>query len=358
MALQRFEALDGMRGVAALIVVVFHCDMVLGARQIFPLGWLSVDLFFVLSGFVIALSYEGRLRERFGFSNFMLARAHWLLPVHFCAMAMLTLVLCGMAAHQAFGPAISVRAVLVESALNSLFIPDSMSPVAGAFASLHNLFPLNPAQWSLWDEWVVNIVYALLLFGMRTRILAIAGILSAVMVLLVVVRAPQGWSVGEHNGEMVIGILRALAGFSVGIVIFRLHKAGSLRRLPAVRPELLYLFWMLACATSPMRYRAIYEAGVATVVAPVIIALLVRSERKMPRACNSIGALSYPLYASHFAGLIFASAMFDMFGLLPGVWRTVPMVFVAIGMAEIVRRLSDSFAMPGLARFTTAKQAT
>jgi len=271
-----------MRGVAALMIVLVHCNLVLGTQQMLPYGWLSVDLFFVLSGFVIALSYERRLCDGFGFANFMLARARRLLPVHFCAMALLTVVLCAIAAGHGFGPAVTVPAILTEALLNSLFIPDPISPVASAFAGLHSPFPLNPAQWSLWDEWIVNIGYALLLFAMRTRISALAGCLSAAIVLLAVFNVPQGWSVGAHHGDIQMGIFRALAGFTFGVVIFRLYQRGKLQRLPSIRPELLYLVWISACAIPPFAPKVLYECGVATILAPAIVALLVRSERKMP----------------------------------------------------------------------------
>src|SRR3569833_1075389 len=69
----RYESLDGMRGLCAVAVALLHFD--LGAGFLAKHGFLSVDMFFVLSGFVIALKYEDRLRSPNGFRAFLGARA-------------------------------------------------------------------------------------------------------------------------------------------------------------------------------------------------------------------------------------------------------------------------------------------
>jgi len=62
---KRYESLDGMLGLCALIVVLYHCGYGLNTPPLVGSGWLSVDVFFVLSGFVIALAYEDKLRTGF-----------------------------------------------------------------------------------------------------------------------------------------------------------------------------------------------------------------------------------------------------------------------------------------------------
>jgi peptidoglycan/LPS O-acetylase OafA/YrhL len=71
MGAKRYESLDGMRGLCALIVTAYHCAYALNTAHFPDSGWLSVDMFFVLSGFVIALAYEDRLKAGFSFSDFL-----------------------------------------------------------------------------------------------------------------------------------------------------------------------------------------------------------------------------------------------------------------------------------------------
>ena len=62
----RFEVLDGLRGVAAIIVVIFHLFEVFSESpidQIINHGYLAVDFFYVLSGFVIGYAYDDRWKK-------------------------------------------------------------------------------------------------------------------------------------------------------------------------------------------------------------------------------------------------------------------------------------------------------
>ena len=78
----RFGALDGLRGVAAVIVVLHH----LGNERLGPFnptfGYIAVDLFFALSGFVIALNYDHRFAGGMTVKEFMLKRVLRLYPLY------------------------------------------------------------------------------------------------------------------------------------------------------------------------------------------------------------------------------------------------------------------------------------
>src|SRR5579872_3605681 len=88
----RFESLDGFRGVCAAIVAVFHCDTFLLSGHLLNHGFLSVDAFFVISGFVIALTYEDRLCREMSLWDFLVKRGKRLIPTHLIGTALVVLV--------------------------------------------------------------------------------------------------------------------------------------------------------------------------------------------------------------------------------------------------------------------------
>jgi peptidoglycan/LPS O-acetylase OafA/YrhL len=162
-----------MRGICALIVVLLHCDVVLSTKALFRHGWLSVDVFFVMSGFVIALAYEDRLQGVGGFGAFIRARATRLLPVQIIGtlVGALSCLVLYWSGHRIV-PGLSADALLVALVYGLFLVPISLSPVAGIFSSWQWGFPINPPLWSLHGEWVVNIIYGRFFFAAKTWVLA------------------------------------------------------------------------------------------------------------------------------------------------------------------------------------------
>lgn len=349
----RFEALDGLRGIAAVAVVIFHANVGLESlAQPLPGGYLSVDLFFVLSGFVIALSYENRLGHGMGMAVFLRARAVRLLPVHIFAMGIIIPVtLAAFFGGHLHLPRISAAAILIAGALNLAFIPDPISPVAAVFAPMDQPFPINRVLWSLWDEWVVNLIYARGMFVMRTRIIAVAAALSLALTAWIAFELPVGWQIGTRHADFLLGGIRALGGFSAGIMVYRLYRKDLLRRLPSIRPEFLYAAWFAICTIPAPGFRLLFDAVAAGIVAPLIVALLVRGERAILKAFRRLGALSYPLYASHNAVLILSFMIIDDIGYRPPMLFGAPLILAgALCLAWFVAWLSDSLLSEPIAK--------
>ena len=217
-----------MRGVAALTVLIYHCDGYIDGPPLFRGGFLSVDLFFVLSGFVIALSYERRLRDGLPLFGFLRARGRRLLPVHFWTTGILTLVAFTAYAAGDTRAGIDVMAIFAMALMNAFFIP---APEGGANPAA---FPINLSLWSLWDEWVINIVYAAAMFGMRMRTIAAAGVIAAVFAILFAWQF-GGWNYGDRLVALGPSLFRALGGFGTGVLIYRAYERGWLEKLPRVR---------------------------------------------------------------------------------------------------------------------------
>src|SRR5438105_11499913 len=155
-----FHGLDAMRGIAAIAVMLFHASSVFGPWMA-PSGYLAVDLFFVMSGFVIAHSYEHRLPE-LGVRNFMTIRLIRFLPFFYLGglVGLIRLVLLSIAGRADAGP--------IASIAYFLFLPAPPSSVNGQALS-----PLNSPGWSLLFEIYVNLAYAVLLPKLSTRTVAI-----------------------------------------------------------------------------------------------------------------------------------------------------------------------------------------
>ncbi|MCS0495627.1 acyltransferase [Ancylobacter sp. MQZ15Z-1] len=274
-----------MRGFAALLVVVYHLQQYFPGRVI-P-GYLAVDLFFALSGFVIALNYSHRLAAGLSVPRFVEARLVRLFPL-FLAGWMLG------SAKQIVGHLIGDERAMAWPRLavalvsNLLMLPTPASPV---------LFPLNGPAWSLFFEMVVNILFALALCRARGReIVAVAAI--AAVYLVATIGAPEYFNVGWSWETALGGLARALYSFSVGILIFRFLDIGSRRVSPLSALVVVLMIAPMALAL-PQGVRPEGELAFVLVLFPLLVIAGARYEM-MPAlqgTADLLGDLSYPIYA-------------------------------------------------------------
>ena len=148
----RFHLLDAIRGIAALLVVAYHAPPDFGRLVPFRSGFLAVDLFFALSGFVIAFSYERRLLEGMPYRNFVVTRLIRLYPVYLISTVFAVVI--GVAvAHMLSAPTLPLQLLLAL-----LLLPDLLHGGRGI------MYPLDFPAWSLLCELLSNIGYGALLF--------------------------------------------------------------------------------------------------------------------------------------------------------------------------------------------------
>jgi peptidoglycan/LPS O-acetylase OafA/YrhL len=338
MGKKRFTALDGLRGVCALIVAIYHCDLALHTGHLLYRAWLSVDVFFILSGFVIALSYEDRLRAGLGLCAFAKARARRLTPVHL--IGALAASIAAIATFAYFGAAAAGLWTLVSVAtLAMLLMPVTLTPLRDVFAAQGEIFPTNPALWSLLGEWIANVLYVAWFrtFGRRGLFIAVFA-----MALPLLTRAAfQGaWGGGGRYDDYLWGFDRAVLEFLIGVIIYRYQRANTFAHLPSVRPELLYAMWFFFTAVPDSIGGAILSAGLSLVVAPALIVLLVRTEECGPKYLIWLGAISYPLYASHFAVINVAAIVLLRHAESANILWIIPMISTAVLIAWVIERLT------------------
>jgi peptidoglycan/LPS O-acetylase OafA/YrhL len=281
MAAQRYATLDGIRGVAALAIVLLHLQR--PGFQMPISTYAAVDLFFLMSGFVIARAYEDRILQT-GAWGFVRARMIRLYPM---VLAGLMIALAYFVAVFAVeGKWLAPPGDIARSlGAALLFLPSSLSP-SGAWEQ-QALFPLNTPAWSLMFEVAVNLVYALILPWLSRRVLVFIVLASGLLLIAAQVQL-NGLDLGWGWPSLWWGVPRVAFSFFLGVLIYR----AKISR-PSLPPVLIVaaaglLFW-----APPL---------LAVLVGfPLILIVATRpDEDQGSRVMAAMGALSYPLYAIHY----------------------------------------------------------
>jgi peptidoglycan/LPS O-acetylase OafA/YrhL len=286
---QRYHALDAMRGIAALAVVVFHIGNDLNLR-VFPHAYLAVDFFFMLSGFVLTRAYEGRLRTSLCASRFVEMRLIRLYPLFALGVLLGTARIVSKVVDAAPHPMNAAGAVLAFT-MNALMLPAPTSPTL--------LFPFNVPAWSLFLEIMINIGFAIFLYRTASRLLAVFCLAAGVLLALAI--SHQGNNdLGVLWSTAGFGLLRVCFGFSLGILLARLPGSG--RKLSATALLPVAAFALVLAFPWPPGFGVICDLLAVFAVLPAILWLGARIElpRRLQPAGAVLGDISYPLYAIHF----------------------------------------------------------
>jgi peptidoglycan/LPS O-acetylase OafA/YrhL len=275
-----------MRGVAAAAIVVLHGRALFGWSP--DAGVLAVDLFFVLSGFVIAHAYEERLKA--GMTAIQFARIR---IIRFWPLYLLGFIggLAIEGTKVAIGYHTSIGAFEVGfAAITGLFFLPGWPDIRVT------LFPLNPPSWSLFFELLVNIAFAAVHRYLTNRILMIACTVGAGgLILAAVTIGGTGGGFAWH--DCWLGFARVGFSFPLGVLLYR------------TRPlQALHVSWLIPCAilaallcASPGKYNALYNLFFVMVASPLLVACgaSIQPPESMRRICNYLGVLSYAIYIIH-----------------------------------------------------------
>jgi len=288
-----FAVLDGLRGVAALCVVIFHfSEMVIWnySKLWIGHGFLAVDFFFCLSGFVLGYAYDDRLATM-GLGRFLRARLIRLQPMVVFGAAL------GLIAFYAnpFGipPGYSAGKIALIFAASVLLIPYGAMPERS-----RNLFSFNAPAWSLFWEYVANLLFGLVLYRIKRGTLVALTVLSAVILCWAGHRAgnlPGGWSADNFWD----GGARVAYSFCAGLLVYRLAWRPRARLGFAA----LSLLLLLALVMPYTQGGWVREAVVIVVGFPLLVALGAGASvtPRIERLCRFSGDISYPLYMTHYS---------------------------------------------------------
>ena len=293
-----FETLNGLRGVAAFTILLWHFDW--PAQTGYWNAGLAVDLFFLLSGFVIAYAYEARLRSGWSVWRFLVVRIIRFWPLYLLGSAIGLAALTFGAVRG--GTLWELRTLLFYTLWSVTLLPQPFHLDAAAF-------PLNTPAWSLSLELLVNIGYAAVGFRLGNRALAIIVAVSLVGMMAVVMLPPE-WGLRAPHWRadgFWSAVPRVTFSFTLGVLLHRLWIAG---KLPAIRvsPLVLVALFVATLAAAAGGEQRVSELVVVAIVWPVIVALGVGIEpwRLGRRSLALLADLSYPLYATHWGFYLFA----------------------------------------------------
>jgi len=291
---QHFDILDGLRGVAALAVVVFHfMEWVFPdpAQNFIGHGFLAVDFFFCLSGFVIAYAYDSRI-AKLGAIEFFKSR---LIRLHPLVVLGTVLGILGLLFDPfASGNYDAGRIILLFAA--SLF----MIPLPIMEERFFNNFALNAPAWSLFWEYIANLFYALVLYKAGRRTLMLLTVIAAAGICYVSYNAGNllgGWS----KDNFADGGARVAYSFLAGMLIYRSNWIIKNRIGFGGLAVLLLLLFMMP--STPWNW--LTEAVLVLVCFPLLVSLGAGSALSASwiNICRFSGRISYPLYMTHYAGI-------------------------------------------------------
>lgn len=307
LAKAHYEVLDGLRGVAALLVVAFHIfepnDNGVRFRQIINHGYLAVDFFFLLSGFVVAYAYDDRWprMRRWEFYKRRLIRLQPMVVLGTLFGA--TLFYFGRGAAFPLIATTPVWKLLLVMLLGCTLLP---LPYQFDIRGWYEMHPLDGPAWSLFFEYLANLLYALGLRRLSRRWLGLLTCVAAAFLVHMLVTgegdAIGGWSLSA--AQLHIGFARLLFPFLAGMLLMR-----SGWRIRVQHSFVLCSVLLVVCMALPrfggpdhLWINGLYESVCILVLFPLVVAMGA-GHRGAPGAnqlCRALGDLSYPLYITHY----------------------------------------------------------
>lgn len=264
----RFDTLDGLRGIAAILVLFYH----LGGNSpvVAPAGYLAVDLFFGLSGFVLSHAYLDRLRNGLALREFAVLRLIRVYPMALIGAAI------GVILSQKFVPSL-------------LLIPD--------FGGAGALYPANVPLWSLALELLVNIAFAVAALRIGPRGLALI-LLSSGLALAFGIAAHGAGALGPFWNTIGYGLVRTIFSFTLGVVFQCFHNRLEIRRHRTRKAWLLAVALFLLLTQIPGG-QPMWDMVCIFGLLPVLLWLGTIWETPTAGPFRILGEISFPLYCIH-----------------------------------------------------------
>lgn len=303
-----FAILDGLRGVAAIMVVSFHIFEAHAASRFTQLinhGYLAVDFFFLLSGFVVGYAYDDRW-GKMSIGGFFKRRLVRLQPM--VIMGSIIGAACFYFQDGVLWPGIHLVPVwkmLLVMLVGFTLLPLPLSMDIRGWTEMH---PLDGPAWSLYFEYIANILYALFVRKFSKTGLAILVVLSGAALVHLAVTGPNGDVIGGWALEPVqmrIGFTRMMYPFFAGLLLCRLGKLTRIKN--AFFWCSLLIIIVLAVPrignSQQLWMNGLYDSLSIIFMFPLIVYLGAGGAVKgkaAARLCKFLGDISYPIYITHY----------------------------------------------------------
>jgi peptidoglycan/LPS O-acetylase OafA/YrhL len=343
----RFHTLDGMRGVAALMVMLGHSFT--HNRTLVPLPlcfwntFVAVDFFFILSGFVICHAYMDKLKEGMAAAEYVARRIGRLYPLMVIGLLLGAPLFYLNITTAAAGdyPSRDFAVTL----LNNL----SMLPYLTAKQSALGTFPSDAPLWSVSFEMLASLCFPFLarFDERRLRVFCVSWLVVLVVSAFLHTLTSYNHEVfhmnsGYNADTFLQGFARVFFGFSCGMLLYRLRRDATTK---SVSPWLLYI-GLIGILLYPLNMKGAFPVFAATVAAPLLVWLgsfSVCRDRFTTRVSECLGWLSYPLYCLHMPVLDATHFLYKKSDVLSssGVPEQVPAVALSVVVAVLVGLLID-----------------
>ena len=310
-----YELLDGLRGVAALLVVFYHIfeglSFAAGGTVITVInhGYLAVDFFFILSGFVISYAYDNRWGKSLTTRNFFKRRLIRLHPMIVMGAVVGLIAFLIQGGVKWDGTHVPVTMAILALICTFFFIP----AIPGSCYEIRGngeMFPLNGPFWSLFFEYIGNILYALFIRRLSDRQLSILvvclGIGLAWFALFDVVGYGMigvGWTLDSLN--FFGGLTRMLFSFTLGMLLSRKFHSFNISEAFWICTVILIILFCIPYieGKSPICMNGLFEIACIALIFPVLIRIGAAgktTDKLSTSICKFLGDISYPLYAIHY----------------------------------------------------------
>jgi peptidoglycan/LPS O-acetylase OafA/YrhL len=315
-----YNLLDGLRGVAAILVLWYHVNEGFGfagavngasdgSVKNFNHGYLAVDFFFILSGFVIGYAYDERWNKGFGLKEFFKRRLIRLHPMVVMGAVLGVITFCLQGSVQWNGTQISTSLTMLALLCTLFFIP-AVPGVNYEIRGNGEMFPLNGPFWSLFFEYIGNILYALFIRRLSTKMLGVLVVLLGIALTWFATcnistygNIGVGWTMDSVN--FLGGSLRMLFPFTMGMFLSRIFRPVRVRGAFWICSAILVVLFSVPFigAMKPLCMNGVYESFCILIIFPLLVwlgASGATTDRFSTNTCKFLGDISFPVYVVHY----------------------------------------------------------
>ena len=313
-----YELLDGLRGIAAILVLFYHIFEGFsfaevtngdgdGIIRVLNHGHIAVDFFFILSGFVISYAYDDRWKKMSTWQFFKrrLIRLHPMLVMG----AIIGTMAFAIVGFEKWDGTTAPMGWVMTAMLLTIFMIPAVPRVPYEVRGNGEMFPLNGPAWSLFFEYIGNILYALIIRRLSTRMLAILTVILGCLHAWFFVgnisgydMVGVGWTIDEIN--FWGGLVRMLFPFTIGMLLARIFKPRKIKGAFWICSIMLIALFSVPYIPSAgnISINSLYEVVCIATIFPFIVwvGACGISSGKTAKINRQLGEISYPLYIVHY----------------------------------------------------------
>ena len=302
-----YNILDGLRGVAALTVVCFHLFEAYATSHLdqkINHGYLAVDFFFILSGFVVGYAYDDRWKTM-RITDFLKRRFIRLHPMVVLGAVIGAVMFYFQGCSVWDVSQVSAMALILATLMNAFLIPATPGM---EIRGVGEMYPLNGPSWSLFFEYLGNILYAFFLHKLSTKVLSILVLSAGCGLAVFALCGPLGdicvgFALTEEN--IIGGSLRLLFSFPAGLLLSRSFKPVKVRGAFWIGSFSIVVLSMIPRigGSEHLWMNGLYDTICFAVAFPLLVCLGASgktTDKVTTRVCKFLGDISYPLYMVHY----------------------------------------------------------